>query len=97
MAASCRGTFTFLSSSEPSFCAFTSCARAYEKDTRDPDDCYLMVLEREEEPRSQGQPSRIGVLLKTRSVTRDEILAGDFAAEPEYEQEPEPGEQEFPH
>ena len=62
------------------FVAYTQ-RMAYEKETRDPDDCYLMVLQREEELQSQGQPSRIGILLGTRQVTREEILSGSFAAE----------------
>jgi hypothetical protein len=56
---------------------------AYEKETRDPDDCYLMVLQREEELQREGQPSRIGILLGTRQVTREEILDRSFAAEAE--------------
>jgi hypothetical protein len=64
------------------FVAYTQ-RMAYEKELRDPDDCYLMVLEREEELQRQGQPSRIGILLGTRHVTREEILSGSFAAEAE--------------
>jgi hypothetical protein len=62
------------------FVAYTQ-RMAYEKEIRDPDDCYLMVLKREEELQSQGQPSRIGILLGMRHVTREEILSGSFAAE----------------
>jgi hypothetical protein len=69
---------------------------AYERETRDPDDCYLMVLEREEELLRQGQPSRIGILLNTRSVTREAILRGDFAAETEDEEEAELGKDQSP-
>jgi hypothetical protein len=64
------------------FVAYTQ-RMAYEKEIRDPDDCYLMVLEREKELQRQGQPSRIGILLGMRHVTRDEILSGSFAAEAE--------------
>lgn len=71
------------------YVAYTQRA-AYEKETRDPDDCYLMVQEREEELRRQGQPSQIGILLNTRTVTREEILSGDFAADGEGEDEQGP-------
>jgi hypothetical protein len=64
------------------FVAYTQ-RMAYEKEIRDPDDCYLMVLEREKELQRQGQPSRIGILLGMRHVTREEILSGSFAAEAE--------------
>jgi hypothetical protein len=64
------------------FVAYTQ-RMAYEKELRDPDDCYLMVLKREEELQSQGQPPRIGILLGMRHVTREEILSGSFAAETE--------------
>jgi hypothetical protein len=75
------------------YVAYTQRA-AYEKEIRDPDDCYLMVLDREEELLRQGQPSRIGILLNTRSVTREEILAGDFAAEADDEQESEANQEQ---
>jgi hypothetical protein len=64
------------------FVAYTR-RMAYEKELRDPDDCYLMVLKREEELQRQGQPSRIGILLGMQPVTREEILSGSFAAEAE--------------
>ena len=64
------------------FVAFTQ-RMAYEKELRDPDDCYLMVLKREEELQREGQPSRIGILLGMQPVTREEILSGSFAAEAE--------------
>jgi len=67
---------------------------AYEKLIRDPDDCYLMVLEREEELRQQGEPSRIGILLNTRSVTREEIMNGSFGAEADDEEESEADEEQ---
>jgi hypothetical protein len=35
--------------------------RAYEKTTRDPDDCYLEVMDREQERQEQGLPSLIGI------------------------------------
>jgi hypothetical protein len=62
------------------FVAYTQ-RMAYEKEIRDPDDCYLMVLEREKELQRQGQPSRIGILLGMQPVTREEILSGSFGAE----------------
>jgi hypothetical protein len=40
------------------FVAYTQ-RMVYEKEIRDPDDRYLMVLEREKELQRQGQPSRI--------------------------------------
>jgi hypothetical protein len=64
------------------FVAYTQ-RMAYEKEIRDPDDCYLMVLEREKELQRQGQPSRIGILLGMRHATREEILSGSFSAETE--------------
>lgn len=51
---------------------------AYEKELRDPDDCYLNVQQREEELHRQGEPSKIGILLNMRRVTREEILNGSF-------------------
>jgi hypothetical protein len=66
---------------------------AYEKKIRDPDDCYLDVMLREEELRKQGQPSRFGLLLGMRRVTREEILSATFEDEDEAEldTEEEPG------
>jgi hypothetical protein len=64
------------------FVAYTT-RKAYEKDLRDPDDCYLEVLKREEELQSEGQPSRIGILLGTRPLSREEILDRSFAQESE--------------
>jgi hypothetical protein len=51
---------------------------AWEKRIRDPDDCYLDVRNREEELRKQGQPSRIGLLIGMRQMTREEILSSSF-------------------
>ncbi|MEG9437413.1 hypothetical protein JAO29_14750 [Edaphobacter sp. HDX4] len=48
---------------------------AFEKRTRDPDDCYLEVVKREEERRKQGLPSLIGIQRGMRRATSDEILA----------------------
>lgn len=62
---------------------------AYEKTIRDPDDCYLDVRRREEELRSQGQPSQIGLLLGMRKMTREEILIDPFDGEDEDENDPD--------
>jgi hypothetical protein len=51
---------------------------AYEKKIRDPDDCYLEVMSREEELRKQGLPSQIGLLPGMRKRTREEILSNSF-------------------
>jgi hypothetical protein len=69
---------------------------AYEKKIRDPDDCYLDVMHREEELRQQGQPSQIGLLLGMRKVTREEILSAPFVDEDEAETDTEekPGSDE---
>src|SRR5260370_20112029 len=69
---------------------------AYEKKIRDPDDCYLDVMHREEELRKQGQPSQIGLLLGMRKVTRAEILSASFEEEDEAgpDTEEEPGSDE---
>lgn len=48
--------------------------RAFEKRARDPDDCYLDVLHREEERRQQGLPSLIGIQRGMRRATREEAL-----------------------
>ena len=39
---------------------------AYEKKLRDPDDCYIDVVRREEELRAQGRPSQLGILFGRR-------------------------------
>ena len=39
---------------------------AYEKKLRDPDDCYIDVVRREEELRAQGLPSQLGILFGRR-------------------------------
>lgn len=49
--------------------------RAYEKKTRDPDDCYFDVLRREEERRDLGLPPLIGILRGMRRATSDEIFS----------------------
>jgi len=49
--------------------------RAFEKKTRDPDDCYFDVLRREEERRDLGLPPLIGVLRGMRRATSQEILS----------------------
>lgn len=39
---------------------------AYEKKLRDPDDCYIDVVRREEELRAQGKPSQLDILFGMR-------------------------------
>lgn len=46
--------------------------RAYEKQVRDPDDCYLEVMRREKERQEQGLPPLIGIQYGMRSVAMDE-------------------------
>jgi hypothetical protein len=46
---------------------------AYEKLVRDPDDCYLEVLQRVKERQQQGLPPMIGVHFGTRNLVVDEI------------------------
>ena len=41
---------------------------AYEKKLRDPDDCYIHVVRREEELRKQGLPSQLGILFGRRKA-----------------------------
>ena len=41
---------------------------AYEKERRDPDDCYIDVARREEELRLQGRPSQLGILFGMRKA-----------------------------
>jgi hypothetical protein len=60
--------------------------REYEKSTRDPDDCYLMVMEREKELLDQGQPSKIKILFNTGEATREEIMSPPFGEEAEDEE-----------
>jgi hypothetical protein len=48
--------------------------RAYEKKLRDPDDCYLEVMQREKERQDQGLPSLIGVQYGMRGTRIDETL-----------------------
>jgi hypothetical protein len=42
--------------------------RAYEKELRDPDDCYVEVMRREKERQQQGLPSLIGIQYEMRSA-----------------------------
>lgn len=49
--------------------------RAYEKLIRDPDDCYLEVIQREKERQEQGLPSLIGIQYGLRNVASDEMLS----------------------
>ena len=51
---------------------------AYERKIRDPDDCYLDVMNREEELRHEGLPSQIGFLFGMRRFSKEEILSGSF-------------------
>jgi hypothetical protein len=65
---------------------------AYEKNIRDPDDCYFDVRTREEELRAQGLPSKIGVLRGMRRTTAQDILSDSFGNEAESATEPNPAE-----
>jgi hypothetical protein len=51
---------------------------AYEKKIRDPDDCYLDVMNREKELLKEGKPSQMGFLFGMRRFTKGEILSGTF-------------------
>ena len=62
---------------------------AWEKKIRDPDDCYLDVMNREEELRNEGLPSQIGFLFGMRRFTKEEILSGSFEEEREAESDTE--------
>jgi hypothetical protein len=62
---------------------------AYEREIRDPDDCYLDVARREEERRQQGLPPLLGILHGMRHVTGEEILAGPLEADLEDEEDQE--------
>jgi hypothetical protein len=70
--------------------------RGYEKATRDPNDCYLLVMEREKELAEQGQPSQIKVMFGLGEVTREEILSSDFTGEARDEEESEPDHEQSP-
>jgi len=48
--------------------------RAYEKAVRDPDDCYLEVMQREKERQERGLPSLIGIQYGMRGARFDESL-----------------------
>jgi hypothetical protein len=48
--------------------------RAYEKAVRDPDDCYLEVMQRERARQEQGLPSLIGIQYGMRGARIDESL-----------------------
>jgi hypothetical protein len=56
--------------------------RAYEKVARDPDDCYLEVMQRERERQEQGLPSLIGIQYGMRGARIDESLP-EISAETE--------------
>lgn len=61
----------------------------YEKTIRDPNDCYLMVMQREKELEQQGKPSQIQVIFGIGGATRQEILSPDFTGETEDDHDPE--------
>ena len=61
----------------------------YEKKIRDPDDCYLDVMNREEELLNEGKPSQMGFLFGVRRFTRKEILSGSFEERGETESDTE--------
>ena len=48
---------------------------SYEKKIRDPDDCYLEVISREEERREQGLATMIGILHGRNGAAREEVLS----------------------
>ncbi len=48
--------------------------RTYETLIRDPDDCYLEVIQREKERQEQGLPSLIGIQYGLRNMPSDEML-----------------------
>jgi hypothetical protein len=62
---------------------------AWEKKIRDPDDCYLDVMNREEELRRQGQPSQLGFLFGMGKLSRSEILSGSSEERSEAESDAE--------
>jgi hypothetical protein len=70
--------------------------REYEKATRDPNDCYLLVMEREKELAEQGQPSQIKVMFGLGEVTRGEIMNPDFTGEAGDEEESNPDHEGSP-
>ena len=65
--------------------------RAYEKKTRDPDDCYLEVQRREEERTQQGLPSLIGIQPRRSDHIREETNDAENETEPEIYVVPEEG------
>jgi hypothetical protein len=64
---------------------------AYEKKIRDPDDCYLDVMNREKELLKEGLPSQMGFLFGMRRFTKREILSGSFEEGGEAESDTEDG------
>jgi hypothetical protein len=62
---------------------------AWEKKIRDPDDCYLDVMNREEELRIAGQPSQMGFIFGMRRLSKSEILSGSFEERDEAESDVE--------
>jgi len=61
----------------------------YEKTIRDPNDCYLMVMQREKELEELGKPSQIQVIFGAGEITRPNILGPDFRGETENDHESE--------
>ena len=59
---------------------------AYEKKLRDPDDCYIDVVRREEELRAQGLPSQLGILFGRRKA---EIVGNQLEEREERESDSE--------
>jgi hypothetical protein len=51
--------------------------RGYEKLVRDPDDCYLEVLQREKERQEQGLPPLIGIRYEMHNLVVDETAHGE--------------------
>jgi hypothetical protein len=71
--------------------------RAYEKKVRDPDDCYLEVLRREEERRDRGLPPMIGILRGMRRATSQEVLSDILYSRHEQEDKEEGSDEVDPN
>jgi hypothetical protein len=67
--------------------------RAYEKLVRDPDDCYLEVIQREKERQQQGLPSLVGIHYGAHYATNEEVIEIHTEVEGETS-EPEPAPSE---
>lgn len=58
--------------------------REYEKNVRDPDDCYFEVMHREEERQQQGLPTRIGINFGSGRPAPETIRSGiDSESDPD--------------